>query len=895
MDSWKPPGQQSKLYGHVWLDKPFFGGFSQACLSCGLSWGETPGTGGGPTESAVTDATDNSSSERGGRGTPSCSCGQRIAAFAKHIKRYTDLLEEQWTITPSQILELTTPGFDCTTSEGRVAFERLTHGVFHAKDYLPTVEELLLSHSSHLKHQAPPKMTRDLEYQEWFDNPSPPPYWRNRRLKMSNLLKFYKRELNLLQPMKGADYQLALNIMIWSQALTDTEFQALETCNFITTRDQFSEVAAKISADVKPIGLESRTKRLFGEFDACLGYKHEDSEWDTDAEMVKLSAVDPPRVDNWEQLWEEAANKVFIKPAIMPKYQEFSEYVKSLRWATSGSSSVGRVYYIDEHKALRHFKPRKNMVTALLTPEQIWTLVQNWDGRIVNTPVIKNELGKIRLAIASNLESYIYEAYCLDMFGHSFKNWGGITLDETVTEEVERTQLDIENLRKSEFALPWDFAKFDHQVRKTEIQDILTRLKSYCDKRTWQVWDMVIGSYDKAVLTNPQTGYSVAVTNGLQSGQRTTSLIGNTWNAICTQIARQKANHLMGKEEHVRIGIRGDDTYILSKNPKYLYLLRLSFASLMIVGHDRKFSIRQWSFEFLRNTTTTESVIGWPSRAIPAITERKPWSDDLLTPHTEVVTISENIRNFERRIQNELPHLHMSNKVQWSRFTKQSYLWLELPRRLGGLGIYQFRGFIPSSKLSLTPEYAPKIDNDFSDWAPSYMGLTPAEARIYNSHRFTQMLRPSDVRGGLRIIFDSFRSKVAAMTKKNITWRRNETPLPAITTYLTHQPPNMEFDLPRINLSSPTPGWPRFNEFLSHYQAYRKTKKEENISLTNIAKQHYPSVYSWLMTYQVYGWHRADAIDMILGDLPSESVWPSNNKTKKLSLGMVATDVTRPR
>lgn len=762
------------------------------------------------------------------------------------------------------------------TPDEHTQLNMLTNGVYQPGRTPDTLGELL-SAIPEIKPKTyvpkpPIQATRDTELVALF-KPTPKMYFSHRRLKMSSLLKY--TGVKLASDLTGLSYQLALNILIWAQCLGQDEISMLLATNIFDSDEDFTAIAKSISLYLKPYGQFSRIKHLFCELETLVGYLYEDENWDLDTEISKLAGCKPQRIKDWNEHWVEALNEVVEYPTHLPRQVPFEEYVKSLSWTTTGSSSIGKILYTDHRGKCMHFKPRKNMVTAIMTPDQIWDIVRVWDGKITNIPVIKNELGKIRLAIASNFESYIFEAYCLDMFGHSFKNWGGITLDESVTEEIDRTSDDMAALENGGYALPWDFAQFDHQVRTEEITDILGKMRSYAHPDTHPIWDKVIGSYHQATIRNPATGSAFNITAGLQSGQRTTSLIGNVWNAIVTRAAVNRVTRVLGYAPRYRIGIRGDDTYIIAHTPVELYFMRLAYASFLIVGHDRKFSIRPNSFEFLRNTTYGDRVVGWTPRAIPAITQRKPWSDDLLTPHLEVVTIAENIRNMERRSSTPLPLVHSANKFQWSKFTKQSYLWLELPRRSGGLGVYPFRGFLPDGKLSLTPEVNTATDTIFSTYAPPFLNLSPDEAQSYNRSRFKSMVKPGDMRHLLSSILTSFRDKVKLMGK--ITWKR--TPFPVIIPTTTDTPPLKYKFKKGLNLTPVNPAWPRFDEFLSIYPHWRAAKKTVG-TLASIMAKEYPKLYNWMKIYERLGYHRSDAIGLILGDQPLETVWPLNQKTK---------------
>ncbi|UHK03241.1 MAG: RNA-dependent RNA polymerase [Hangzhou totivirus 8] len=799
---------------------------------------------------------------------------------------------DAWRVTTAslaQLLRVAGPSMSPALSHQA---EVCTNGVYRAKPTCGTLAHILALYTPMIPTKKKNFLwKKDADLVEQYQ-PSASQYMTNRRLKMSSVLKYYDTDFH--QYLTGLTYQTALNVLIWSTALTPREKQQVLGSGLFSAQSTFIEFASKISQHVKPYSAETREKKLLGELHVLEGYRHHDDSWVLHDEMAKLAGTYPERTTDWWAAWSESADSVIDRKDPLPTWVSFEEYTKSLSWATTGSCSIGTVYYKNGDK-VQHFKPRKNMVTALFTPDEIWDIVSKWDGTIKNYPVVKNELGKIRLAIASNFESYIWESYCLEMLGHCFKNWAGITLDESVTAEIRRNNEDMEALRDGAVALPWDFASFDHQVRQEEILDILTRLKLCSDPRTHIQWDKVLQSYTKATLSDPATGTTYPVVHGLQSGQRTTSLIGNVWNAIVTRIAITRTKQILGRDPHFRVGIRGDDTYVLANSVADLYVLRLAYASYLIIGHDKKFSIRYASFEFLRNSVYGNAITGWPCRAIPAITERKPWSDDLLRPAEEVITIGENIRNLERRLTMEIPTLHQSNMFQWSKFTGLSYNWLRLPRRLGGFGLYDFGGLVPDGKISLTPELDYEVTNKFSTYAPSYLGLNAEQSEAFNRARFKAMVKPSDMRNLLSDIMSQFRSMRDKARKAKIRWSRKNIPYDIrVETTPRIQLTTLASDYFKVNLQAATDGWPRFPKLLSDYPSYRAALGKEAPSLGKLIKQHYPDVCAIIKRIEAKGWHRADAIDAVLGHLPSESTYPLNSKTRVLALAHLTGDWLTP-
>ncbi|KAL1485072.1 hypothetical protein MTO96_032186 [Rhipicephalus appendiculatus] len=86
-----------------------------------------------------------------------------------------------------------------------------------------------------------------------------------------------------------------------------------------------------------------------------------------------------------------------------------------------------------------------------------------------NKALIKSEFGKIRLAVAAPLETYLQQAYLYGVSGSAYLKWPGNTLEETVEEEMRRNERTVVSMRAGHFPLPYDFARLDHQPTTPEV------------------------------------------------------------------------------------------------------------------------------------------------------------------------------------------------------------------------------------------------------------------------------------------------------------------------------------------------------------------------------------------------------------------------------------------
>lgn len=701
-----------------------------------------------------------------------------------------------------------------------------------------------------------------------------------RRLRLLNIAKTNKTVADEIIPyMSELNYELVTNILIWTIIHGTESFHTLRRYGYFNDVKTFNAQSRELGYTVKVFERCFALKTKYAEIGNLAGYRMVDDSFDIEEECKSLAHGPDYKSEIRNLLFGPMLQELMGSSRILPKTNiTFEEYVKEGRWLTSGSSSIGRVHWTIDEKT-RHFKARKNMLLDIYSPDELWELVSKWDGVIRNKPLIKNELAKMRLAVASNIESYLYEAYMMQVIGHEYTTWDYITLDESETEYCKRTEKLMEGLEYGAYALPWDFKSFDHQATTLEIQSILSNMfsKVVLTDEQIDISGKILHSYGKGIIyqdtTEPRFEYRIM--GGLQSGQRITSLIGNIWNAVVTKSALWIAKHLCPDLHFGEVALRGDDTYVLADTALGAYYIRLAYASMFALGNDAKFSIRQISCEFLRSEISPKRVTAWLNRSIPAITQRKPWSDKPWDPVREIVTITDNIRTAERRFGKcEFTTLHLANKQQWSKYTRQSYLYLHLPARLGGIGVYDFNGWIPDCRLPPTKRPNIAVTSDLRGKMPEYLtGIVREEDYLKGS--LTSKMQPGDVAGdfvGMTInyIQDVRKIKTKWVKKTEYLAISNQIADRLIKTLLRTAPlpPDYTFPRPRIkvDLTSTTRGWPSFPRFLSDFGKFQQYTTE---SLASLARQHYPNVWRQMRAYEKRGFHRTDAISMILGDFPA--------------------------
>lgn len=111
-------------------------------------------------------------------------------------------------------------------------------------------------------------------------------------------------------------------------------------------------------------------------------------------------------------------------------------------WERSGSASFGRVCYeVSTSDGIKrgHFKARKNLIMDTTEFNDLYNRVSTYALQ-ENRALIKSELGKIRIAVASPLETYLQMSWMYALGGSFYFSWPGNTLEEQLAREAARNE-----------------------------------------------------------------------------------------------------------------------------------------------------------------------------------------------------------------------------------------------------------------------------------------------------------------------------------------------------------------------------------------------------------------------------------------------------------------------
>lgn len=383
-------------------------------------------------------------------------------------------------------------------------------------------------------------------------------------------------------------------------------------------------------------------------------------------------------------------------------------WLLACEWERSGSSSMGRIDYevLDGEEWRRgHFKARKNLVLDVLEPATLLEAIRSHDSQD-NRALIKSEFGKIRLAVSAPLPTYLQQAYVYSVAGCPYLNWPGNTLEETLEDEMLRNERTICLMRAGFFALPYDFARFDHQPTTAQVVEFqkLAFTRALLNANPWQEKDIRLIehlleiSFSNATLTTPPgvcEPRTFKVTGGLMSGLRSTSAVGSGWNSVLGEMSRSIASDLRGLDRDIQTWqiVRGDDTQVVSRYYLDVLAVKIGYDALGAEANESKFTLRRGRTEFLRVETGDVSRC-YPCRTVPLVNQRKPWSGRPDSDDASAARVVKVVNVLSRRVDDPTSILDFGRYVATKMVTKKGVdaRLLSIPVALGGLGLFPWDG-----------------------------------------------------------------------------------------------------------------------------------------------------------------------------------------------------------
>lgn len=389
---------------------------------------------------------------------------------------------------------------------------------------------------------------------------------------------------------------------------------------------------------------------------------------------------------------EWAEKTLRIRLATTETFMSFSEFIESGTWITQGASSQGRLFVTLEGKKYK-VKCRKNMLVDVYTTDQLVQYALETE-RMTSTAFTKNELGKVRVAVCSDLATYLKMAYIVFISGKGYLKWSHVTRNENSYTKVTRMRDMLRLLRRGLFGLPWDFKGFERQVKTEELVSVYDQIvhaaemnvpleqqqsfKDLCSQVRKSFFDSVIIDMD---------GNELKVTGGLPSGLFLTSITGDGYNKVLFECATSLMEQLgMPQRSIGHTDIQGDDTSLLHRRVGYLQIYDWVVTQIGAEAGTGKFGILAKQTEFLRVSFGPWGARGYPARSVAGIVQRKPWSD---SPFKEADTISGAVEAVNTCLRRGLGYKNVAQKLiaHWSRVMKISSSIVSTPVVCGGLGI----------------------------------------------------------------------------------------------------------------------------------------------------------------------------------------------------------------
>lgn len=510
---------------------------------------------------------------------------------------------------------------------------------------------------------------------------------------------------------EGLDYVTVLNLSIARCLFGKEWWTNMHRLGALDSGlDGFVEVTKWLSNTVKTRGLKTNDWTRYVECQSLTGYRNLPFPgFDVAKDATDLAngglEHDFPDAFNFEDCMREALPMADYSTTWM----SLEEYIRHGDWLTSGSSSVGTLWYVDADGKVKHVKARKNFVLDVFSVDELVRRVVAYDGRQINKVLIKSELGKVRLAVASDLETYLVMSWITRYIGDVDNQWYGNTMNETMAQQNDRMAEMITMTNEGYYCVPFDYKGFERQPKLRELKSLSDHyggaavrnvanhiggteagiLRHYVSK--------VTSSFDTAILINDYASdgkrlkepMRMKVTGGLMSGIRWTSKVGNGWNATMTRGAK-KAMQQSGVDVNVKYWIKGDDSALFFKRLEEAQLFVWTYNRLGVVGSEGKYGLHKGATEFLRIWFDTHAH-GYPCRALPGLTQRKPWSSEPWSPENVIRAIYEATNTLERRGV-DCRELWQVYAGRWCNLHHVPKAILQIPKSRGGLGVTPWDG-----------------------------------------------------------------------------------------------------------------------------------------------------------------------------------------------------------
>lgn len=683
------------------------------------------------------------------------------------------------------------------------------------------------------------------------------------------------------------DYISAMNVLYYNslsrESLPRPFFDMLNDLNcWHLPPSQWAVRVKQLSDFLKTHPVKGFSPELLCECSGFTGYRNPPYPgFDLLAEAQALAHVDSLPHETVSGQFLSAAHLSLLVPVPPVAYVPFREWVELADWATAGASSEGVVLWETASDSGK-FKARKNVAAgvldlAVLASDALATKKQ------VNVAITKSELGKIRIAVSSDLETYLLQTWVTRLLGGCYLQWPGSTVEEDPNTETNRV-LEMLELARLQFGLPFDYAGFDHQPTLNEVLVIVDLLLQMAQTNVpaahQEDFDAVCsairrGFRNSVLITRPPNSSTFPVTGGVMSGLRWTSLIGNAWNTVVTTLAVQVVTTLMGTSPSVKRWIRGDDSAIYGPTWSTVTGVKMGYDALGVLSSSGKFSALPRNMEFLR-VWYRDRAYGYAARALPGLTQRKPWTAEGWTPTNTWASIYDSLVTMRRRgLDARLLDAAWQHFVLvWSRKTRLPWWLLGCPRELGGFGVGPWDGVsYPSLPAPATPSPTLRVTNSTLSLGQrraaqilDLVSFPVAQSDIpaLDQSVLLTLLQADDIPAVTKDLRLQWNTGLRTYHPRRLSLRNFPPPRePTISLALRLQPDALAQFAEALTLP------PLFASHASLLPAWRAGQDAKPFGFRPSAhfRETHPSFWRDLRLLERLGWHRSFALDWLFGSI----------------------------
>lgn len=692
-----------------------------------------------------------------------------------------------------------------------------------------------------------------------------------RRLRWTDIRPLVSYEAAMIMSDVNLDYIHTINLYLYTLVHPEgvATLKSLREKGALMGFDQYIEFTTEMNRQVKTGNVPIEQIQEFAEMQSLTGFRNPPIPgFDVVKEVEALANGGTERNESWSDQFDKATSDMFegLSPDPVP-FVTIEDFMEKI--ATAGASGLKGELNIEKETIKLPLK--KNMLPFYYTKEE---LLKRFPNPIqLNKAFVKPEPAKLRIAVTGDFDSYLLQSYLLHFVNNVYLQIPGISLQENARSELRRHYELMRRLRQS-FALPFDYANFDHQALTREVKRIVRSLlllgkanipDSFVS-RWLELVEVCVESFSNSYLQYfDRQKHLFRVKGGVESGIKLTSLIGNLWNLvtmhICTRFAAVDY-----------LEVRGDDSNLVDDDWRVLLLSRLVIASNNINGSDRKFSIHNGRSEFLRVWYTAERLHGITNRVIVGLSQQKPWNNTPWTPEQVTTDLIGILKTIERRTQRKLPKIETMITNAWQRARKLDKRWLQLPRHMGGLGILEFKGYSVTNNVSfpefkidklavktpllVRPDWQKRLQMDFS---------LDIQTQISNDY-FTKLLAFDEIRAVAKRMRNKYTSFIDTLRPKLSKAEWVDVGTSSYSIECMELEKTLDPDIVYSTISNSLPA--RFTKYRHLYQRWldltAASQYDKNIHPSRIIFNEEPDFRSELAKIERRGYRRSTAISMLL-------------------------------